>query len=72
LFAVRGAANFYTLHSSGHNIVNDTTGANTRTEDGDGWMQSYLVQKSSTDAVKKAIDALLLDPPKPKGLGVSA
>jgi hypothetical protein len=29
-----------------------------------GWKQSYLIQKSSTAAVKKAIDDLMLDPPK--------
>jgi hypothetical protein len=74
LFAVRGAGDFYTLHSTGHNLVNATSGANAWTEEvgkgeveekGEGgWKQSYLIQKSSTAAVKKAIDDLMLDPPK--------
>lgn len=40
---------FYTLHSTGHNLVNAITGANEWTEEGEGWTQSYLIQKSSTD-----------------------
>jgi hypothetical protein len=44
--------------------VNATTGANEWTEEGEGWHQSYIIQQSSTDAVRKAINELLLDPPK--------
>jgi hypothetical protein len=64
LFAVRGAGDFYSLHSSGHNLVNATTGANEWTEEGQGWHQSYLIQKSPTDAVRNAINELMLDPPR--------
>eukprot|EP01043_Picozoa_sp_COSAG02_P003160 COSAG02_NODE_75_length_41389_cov_106.665762_34_plen_47_part_00 len=44
--------------------MNATTGANEWTEEGEGWHQSYIIQQSSTDAVRKAINELLLDPPK--------
>ena len=52
------------MHSSGHNQVNATTGANEWIEEGEGWHQSFIIQKSSTEAVRKAIDELMLDPPK--------
>ena len=64
LFAVRGPGDFYKLHLSGHNVLNATTGANKWVDHGEGWHQSYIVQKSSTKAVRQAINELMLEPPK--------
>eukprot|EP01051_Picozoa_sp_SAG22_P012502 SAG22_NODE_1306_length_4792_cov_369.145962_4_plen_88_part_00 len=69
LFAVRGPQSFYTLHATGHNTVSAPSGNNAWVEtasgkpEGEG--QAYLVQKSPTEAVKAAIDELLLMPPPP-------
>ena len=61
LYAVRGAGNFYS-EVRGVNRVDPATGNNAFTADADG-PHRYLVQKSSVEAVRDAINALLLEAP---------
>jgi hypothetical protein len=64
LYAVRGlAGGGWKAHRSGENRV-DLTGINAWVEDGVGRNQSYLRQERSPGEVGKAIDALLLQPPR--------
>ena len=60
LFAVRGAQDFYTLQG-GRNVISQD--GNNEWINGSGYNRSYLVQKSSLEDVKRAIDSLLLIPP---------
>eukprot|EP00035_Acanthoeca_spectabilis_P032234 m.17874 g.17874 ORF g.17874 m.17874 type:complete len:315 (+) comp5231_c0_seq2:88-1032(+) len=63
LFAVRGAEAFYSEHSTGRNKVSSPDGNNQWVETGVSQNQSYLVLTASAEAVKTAIDDLLLAPP---------
>lgn len=60
LFAVRGADKFYT-QQAGRNVISQD--GNNQWVNGTDSKRSYLIQKSSTEAVKRAINELLLVPP---------
>ena len=63
LFAVRGAQSFYTEHKAGYNTVDKISGNNAWVQTSKAEGQTFLVQRSSVDVVKAAIDTLLLMPP---------
>lgn len=66
LFAIRGVESFYS-QVFGKNFVNSTNGSNVFVPSrpgNDTRSQSYLVQKSSVEAVRDAINELLLMPPR--------
>ena len=65
LYAVRGAGTCWNRHSTGYNVVNETTGANHWVDDGKDHNRSYLVLKpGAQQLVAQAIDNLLCAKPK--------
>jgi inosine-uridine nucleoside N-ribohydrolase len=68
LAAVRGPASHWNTQAAGHVSVDPATGANRwlREPDRD---QSYLVERDPPAAVKKAIEDLMVQPPRRSGAG---
>ena len=62
MFAVRGAESFYSLHDTGHNTINRSSGSNAWAA-GQNGSQAYLVLKVPPHTVAAVIDALLIKPP---------